>query len=187
MQSLVIYKSISLYNIFNELRSNLNFNIIFEDNKNFLNKKKINFENYLIISNKEYLAIDNEIFLDNLPINIFKLLDIINAKFLKLQFNSQSKININNYIINLNSREILLNNIKLKLTEKEINTIINLSKSKKPVSIIELKDKVWQYHNDIETHTVETHIHRLRTKFLNTFDDKEFILTKQNSYQIKKG
>jgi len=86
MQSLVIYKSISLYNIFNELRSNLNFNIIFEDNKNFLNKKKINFENYLIISNKEHLAIDNEIFLDNLPINIFKLLDLINVKFLKLVY-----------------------------------------------------------------------------------------------------
>ena len=76
-------------------------------------------------------------------------------------------------------------NTKLKLTEKEINTINYLSKSNKPVSIDELQGKVWSYQSDIETHTVETHIYRLRKKILNTFNDNEFIISKKNGYQIK--
>ena len=92
---------------------------------------------------------------------------------------------VNNYLINLNSREMLANNIKLKLTEKEINTITYLSKSEKPVSINELQEKVWSYQSDIETHTVETHIYRLRKKILNTFNDKDFIISEKNGYQIK--
>ena len=109
----------------------------------------------------------------------------INIEFLKIQFNSQSEVKVNNYIINLNSREMLANNIKLKLTEKEINTITYLSKSEKPVSIDELQEKVWSYQSDIETHTVETHIYRLRKKILNTFNDKDFIISEKNGYQIK--
>ena len=80
---------------------------------------------------------------------------------------------------------MLKNNTKLKLTEKEINTINYLFKSNKPVSIDELQAKVWSYQSDIETHTVETHIYRLRKKFLNSFNDKEFIISKKNGYQIK--
>jgi DNA-binding response OmpR family regulator len=80
---------------------------------------------------------------------------------------------------------MLKNNIKLKLTEKEINTINYLSKSNRPVSIDELQAKVWSYQSDIETHTVETHIYRLRKKILNSFNDKEFIISKKNGYQIK--
>ena len=88
-------------------------------------------------------------------------------------------------ILDLNSREFLRNNIKIKLTEKEINTIVYLSKSKKPVSINELQEKVWSYQSDIETHTVETHIYRLRKKILKTFNDNEFIISEKNGYQIK--
>ena len=73
------------------------------------------------------------------------------------------------------------------MTEKEINTITYLSKSKKPVSIDELQEKVWSYQSDIETHTVETHIYRLRKKILNTFNDNEFIISeKMLSNQIRK-
>jgi DNA-binding response OmpR family regulator len=79
----------------------------------------------------------------------------------------------------------LLNSLKLKLTEKEINTIIYISNSNKPVSIDELQEKVWSYQSDIETHTVETHIYRLRKKILNTFNDNEFIISKKDGYQIK--
>ena len=92
---------------------------------------------------------------------------------------------VNNYIINLNSREMLANNIKLKLTEKEINTITYLSKSEKPVSVDELQEKVWSYQSDIETHTVETHIYRLRKKILDTFKDDKFIVSEKDGYQIK--
>ena len=92
---------------------------------------------------------------------------------------------IKNYTIDLNAREIITSNTKLKLTEKEINTISYLSKSNKPVSIDELQKKVWSYQSDIETHTVETHIYRLRKKIFNTFSDNEFIVSTKNGYQIK--
>ena len=74
---------------------------------------------------------------------------------------------------------------KLKLTEKEVNTIIYLSKAQNPVSVEKLEGSVWKYHSDIETHTVETHIYRLRKKILECFNDKEFIISKKNGYQIK--
>ena len=185
MQNLIIYKFTSLYHILEELSLDLNFNISFVDDVNSLNNKLKNQNNYLIISNKKYLDISNQFVLENTPINIFKLVEKINIEFLKRQFNNQSQIQVNNYTINLNSREMLINDAKLKLTEKEINTINYLSKSNKPVSIDELQAKVWSYQSDIETHTVETHIYRLRKKILNTFNDKEFIISKKNGYQIK--
>ena len=184
-QNLIIYKFSSLYHILEEIGLDLNFNIIFVDNENSLNEQVSNFNSYLVISNKKNLNISNQFVLDKVPINIFKLVEKINIEFLKIQFSSQSEVKVNNYIINLNSREMLINNKKLKLTEKEINTIIYLSKSNKPVTINELQEKVWSYQSDMETHTVETHIYRLRKKILNTFNDNEFIISKKNGYQIK--
>ncbi len=149
-------------------------------------KEKIkHLNNYLILSNKKYSDIQNQFVLDNIPINIFKLIEKINIEFLKLQFNSQSEVKINNYTIDLNSREMFLKNLKLMLTEKEINTIQYIYKSNKPVSIDELQEKVWSYQSDIETHTVETHIYRLRKKILKTFNDNKFIISVKNGYQIK--
>jgi len=185
LQNLIIFKFDSLYHILEELSPDLNFKIIVIDSENSLIEKIKNLSNYLIISNKKYSNIDNQFVLDNIPINIFKLVEKINIEFLKLQFNSQSEVKINNYIIDLNSREMFIKNIKLKLTEKEINTITYLSKSSKPVSVDELQKNVWSYQSDIETHTVETHIYRLRKKILKTFDDNEFIVSKKNGYQIK--
>ena len=185
IQNLIIYKFSSLYHILDEIGLDLNFNIVFVDNENSLNEQVSNFNSYLVISNKKNLNISNQFVLDKVPINIFKLVEKINIEFLKIQFSSQSEVKVNNYIINLNSREILINNKKLKLTEKEINTIIHLSKSNKPVTINELQEKVWSYQSDMETHTVETHIYRLRKKILNTFNDNEFIISKKNGYQIK--
>ena len=185
IQNLIIYKFTSLYHILEELSLDLNFNITFVDNENSLNEKVKNLNNYLIIADKRYSNINNQFVLDSIPINISKLVEKVNIEFLKLQFNSQSEIKVNNYTIDINSREILKENTKLKLTEKEINTITYLSKSSKPVSINELQKKVWSYQSDIETHTVETHIYRLRKKFLNAFNDNEFIISKKNGYQIK--
>ena len=185
IQNLIIYNFTSLFQILEELGSDLNFKIAFADSEKSLENKVKNLSNYLIISNKKYAINGNQFVLDNLPINIFKLVEKINIEFLKLQFNSQSEVKINNYSIDLNSREMIMNNNKLKLTEKEINTINYLFKSKKPVSIDELQEKVWSYQSDIETHTVETHIYRLRKKILNSFNDHEFIISKKNGYQIK--
>jgi hypothetical protein len=185
IQNLIIYKLTSLYHILEELDLDLNFKISLIHNENSLIHELKNHNNYLIISNENHPDINNQFVLENLPINIFKLIEKINIQFLKLQFNSQSSVKINNYTINLNSREMLINGTKLKLTEKEINTIIYLSKSNKPVRINELQKKVWSYQSDIETHTVETHIYRLRKKILSTFNDEEFIVSKKNGYQIK--
>ena len=184
-QDLIIYNFTELYQILEELGEDLNFNIVFEDTEEFLNKRVKNLNNYLIISNKKYSDIQNQFVLDNLPINVFKLIEKINIEFLKLQFNSQSEVKVNNYTIDLNSREMLTKNTKLKLTEKEINTIIYLSKSDKPVGVDELQEKVWSYQSDIETHTVETHIYRLRKKILKAFNDNNFIISEKNGYQIK--
>ena len=118
------------------------------------------------------------------PIKFNKLIEKLNIQSLKQQFNDQSEINIKNYSININSREMTLNNLKLKLTEKEVNIIMYLSKIEKPTTVEELESEVWGYQPDIETHTVETHIYRLRKKILKTFSDKNFINSKKNGYQI---
>ena len=185
IQNLIIYKYTELYHILEELGLDLNFKIILEDTEKSLNHKVKYLNNYLVITNKKNSNIDNQLVLDNTPINIFKLIEKINIEFLKLQFNSQSEFIVNNYTIDLNSREMFRNNIKLKLTEKEINTITYLFRSSKPVSIDELQEEVWRYQSDIETHTVETHIYRLRKKISKTFNDNEFIISEKNGYQIK--
>jgi len=183
-QYLIVYKFNVLFQILEELDLDLNFKIIQESNEISLKQKIKNLNNYLIFLNNEDLNVQNKIVFDNFPINIFKLIEKINIEFLKLQFNHQSQVHLGDYTLNLNSREIIKKNNKLKLTEKEINTIIYLSKSDKPVSINELQENVWKYQSDIETHTVETHIYRLRKKILDIFDDNDFIKSKKNGYQI---
>ena len=184
-QKIIIYKLKSLYHILEELNLDLNFKVIFVDNERTLNNEVNNFNYYLIISNNLILNIKNQFILNSTPINIFQLIENVNIEFLKIQFNCQSEIKINDYTVNLNSRELIMKSIKLRLTEKEINTIIYLSRSVKPVSIDELQEKVWSYQSGTETHTVETHIYRLRKKILNKFNDNQFILNVNNGYQIK--
>ena len=179
-QNLIVYKFQSLYHILEELSSNLNFTIIKIENEDVLNNQVKDLKNYIIITKSKNLNFDNVVYIDNLPLNIFKLIEKINVSLLKSQFSEQSQFKINDYIIDLNSREIISKNKKLKLTEKEIDTIIHLSKKKVPVSINDLQKNVWSYQSDIETHTVETHIYRLRKKISNTFDDNAFIISKKN-------
>ena len=88
-------------------------------------------------------------------------------------------------MLDLNSRELILKDRILKLTEKETNMIIYLSKSKNGAGIDQLQFHVWGYHSKLETHTVETHIYRLRKKILETFNDEKFIVSNKNGYQIK--
>jgi len=89
------------------------------------------------------------------------------------------------YFLDLNAREMINQNQKLKLTEKEINSINYLFNVKKPVKVQELQLKVWGYQSNLETHTVETHIYRLRKKILNKFKDNNFIGSTVDGYQIK--
>ena len=182
-QILFIYESKSLFDIFSEIEDNLNFKVL------NLNKKeisKINFKNYrdyLILSIKD-LNLSNMLLIENFPIKFSKLLERINIEFLKKNFNEQSNITVSKYTINTNSREMTLLNQKLKLTEKEINMIIYLLQSKKPIKVNELQEKVWGYKSKLETHTVETHIHRLRKKIKEKFFDENLIVSKKNGYEI---
>jgi hypothetical protein len=174
-----------LYQILKELEDDIHFKIIeILDEKSLTNEIK-NLSNYLIITKKQILKFNNQFILSQLPIKIFKMIEKLNIEFLKHQFIEQSQVIINDYIIDINAREMSSKNIKLKLTEKEVNTIIYLSKINKPISINELQTTVWGYHSDIETHTVETHIYRLRKKISKVFLDKDFIISTNNGYQIK--
>ena len=183
-QTLIVYQFTTLHQILKELENNLNFNIIEVDSRELLKKKIKEFKNYLIITKGKISYLDHQVTFNSLPKKIVKLIEIINVEFMKKHFNNQSKLKINNYLININSREMMLNDLKLKLTEKEINTIIYLSKINKAVSIEELEKNVWQYQPDIETHTVETHIYRLRKKISQKFKDDKFIISKKNGYQV---
>ena len=109
---------------------------------------------------------------------------MINVNFLKFKFNLQSKIDIGAYILDLNSREILINEKKLSLTEREIDIIIFLKNSKKSISVNELQKDVWGHVSKLETHTVETHIYRLRKKIKDKFNDENFIISSKQGYSI---
>ena len=183
-QKLIIYRFSSLYHTLKELEQDLNFEVFEATNEKNLDNLVSTLQNYLIVTSKKISNKNQYLILDKLPIKFSKLIENLNIKFLKNKFVHQSKIEIKNYLINLNSREISLNDIRLKLTEKEINTIIYLSNEKKPISIQELQTKVWGYQSGMETHTVETHIYRLRKKILKTFNDENLLLSKKNGYQI---
>lgn len=183
-QNLIIFKFKSLFKILNELVDNSNFNISEVSSKELLDKKLNESPNCLVISQSKIDNLNNLLILNNLPIKFMKLLEKINIEFIKLQFNKKSDLKIGNYQINLNSREILSKNVKLSLTEKEIDIIIYLSKSNIEVSIEKLQFEVWGHNSKLETHTVETHIYRLRKKILKTFNDDNFIMSQPNGYAI---
>ena len=184
IQNLIIYNFKSLYVILKELEVNLNFEIIESLNIKNLDDKIKNSKNYLVITKNKLNNISNQLILDNVPIAISKLIEKINIQSLKIQFNEKSEFIINQYKIDINSRELIKKKSILKLTEKETNIIIYLSQSNNPVSVDQLQFNVWGYRSKLETHTVETHIYRLRKKILNKFNDNNFILSLKNGYQI---
>ncbi len=118
------------------------------------------------------------------PIKISNLIDQLNARFIQQNYSAQSNININKYILDINSRILKKSDNELKLTEREINTIIFLKNENNPVKVDVLQKKVWKYAEDLETHTVETHIYRLRKKIKETFNDDKFIKSKKDGYII---
>ena len=185
IQNLIIYEFTSFYKIFKEIEKELNFNIIEAIDYKTLENVTDGLDNYIVVSKKNYSKITSQLIIDKFPLNIFKVIEKINIEFLKKKFNDQSHIKVKDYKINLNSRQIIFENKKLKLTEKEVNTIIYLLNSKNSVSPMELQKNVWGYHSDLETHTVETHIYRLRKKFLDFFGDSSFIVSVKNGYKIK--
>jgi len=181
-----------LYEILDEIKDNLSFNIKnFENEDVFLENYNLDSKDSLIFSkfNKRLLINKNlseknflDISLFPMPLN--KLIELINIQLIKLRFNYQSKINIKDYELNLNSKFISKNDLSLKLTEKEIEIILYLNETKSQHDVAELQKNIWGYATDIETHTVETHVYRLRKKISDKFNDKKFILSLQSGYFI---
>jgi DNA-binding CsgD family transcriptional regulator len=150
----------------------LNYTLIFEfDNKKLIENKKIDKRKTL--------------YFNELPIKIDSLMQRINIQIIKQKYNFHSNINIENYSLNLNTRIISKKTTQLKLTEKEIDILLFLHESKSPQKISILQKKVWGYLFDLETHTVETHVYRLRKKMKDTFQDNNFVSSNDNGYFIK--
>ena len=183
-QKLIIYDFENLFNILDEIKDNLSYKII--NAKTDLDTKDFdNSFDYLVITQSQTLNVPNQLTLDNLPQKIEKILELINVNFLKKKFSRQSDIQIGDFKINMNSRIIFDEKKELSLTEKEAEIIIFLNNSEAPVNINKLQEKVWGYKNKLETHTVETHIYRLRKKIKETFDNDSFITSVKSGYIIK--
>ena len=193
MQNVFIINYNSLYEILNEIKDNLSFKIInFKNEEDFKNRNDLDLTNCLIISKIYPKLLINKDITDNnflnfkdLPLPLKKLLELISIRLIKLKFNHQSKIIIKGYELNLNSKFIGKNNLNLKLTEKEINIILYLNHKKIKHNVADLQKNIWDYSSNIETHTVETHIYRLRKKINDLFKDQNFILTHKNGYFIE--
>ena len=112
------------------------------------------------------------------------MIEIINLSFLKKEYNFQSNIKVCKYEFNLNSRVLSFDKLQLDLTEMETKVILFLKDSNKSVSVKKLQSKVWGHVFDLETHTVETHIYRLRKKIKDKFQDDNFIKSLKDGYKI---
>ena len=186
-----------LYNILEEIKINLSFEIYnYKSEDEFLNDLNNNnkdLANSIIVLKTQSKSLINHSKIDlrkilnltDLPIEINKLVEKINVLLIKQRYNFQSKINIKNYILDLNSRNIAINGNSLKLTEREIDIILFLNENKKPQKIDVLQSKIWGYSKGLETHTVETHIYRLRKKIKDAFQDDKFILSHDEGYLIE--
>ena len=180
-QYLLIHNLSSLYSILKELKNTFNFDL--RKVKNKQEAKKISNIGDIVISKKK-LNLDNQIEISDFPIGYTKLIDILNIAFLKKKTNFQKNVKVGKYSINYNSRELFTSNKFINLTEKETKIIKFLKDSKKPVTVMELQKKVWGYKSELETHTVETHVYRLRKKILISFQDRDFITSFKNGYII---
>ena len=186
-----------LYNILSENENILSFKIknypsnegLIQNLKN--DKKNLNNSTFVISNSNNVLLKDIEIdkrnilVIENFPIEFNKLIELINVHLIKQKYNFQSKLSIKDYTIDLNSRNINKENKKLKLTERELDIIIFLKNHKTPQKIEILQNQIWKYSSNLETHTVETHVYRLRKKIKETFNDDSFIISKEDGYIIK--
>ena len=196
-KQVVIFVNLTgLYNILDEIKNFISFDIknyanqddFFQD----LNKDNVIAQSTIVTNSIEFFksnnkTIDKRNFLvfENFPIQLSTIIDQINIQLIKQRYDFQSKINIKNYNLNLNSRKISKNKKDLKLTEREIDIILFLKKQKEPKTIEILQKEIWHYSSDLETHTVETHIYRLRKKMKDKFEDENFILSHKEGYSIE--
>ena len=179
-----------LYNIIFEIKNFLNFDLLnFQDEKSLLeDQKKRDNKSFIIVTKEKInndLINDNQIItIENYPLNFLRLIEKIHTNLLMQQYDYQSNITISKYKLNINSKIISSKDQNLKLTERETHIILFLKKQKEPININILQKEVWGYAEDLETHSVETHIYRLRKKFKKIFNDDTFIKSDKKGYFI---
>tara|TARA_B100000029_G_scaffold364270_1_gene357452 strand:+ start:13091 stop:13726 length:636 start_codon:yes stop_codon:yes gene_type:complete len=180
------YDDVNLYTKDAKINNQISVFFLNEKNKIFIKEvKRNNFPTLFISKNSDKIFFLGELSDHlNVPFFIKEFEKKITSLIAKNKFKKNSLINLNNYIVDKNERKIKKGNIELQLSEKEINFLILFSKSKEPVSKSFVLKKVWNYSSESETHTVETHIHRLRKKILNKFNDNNFIKNNDKGYYI---
>ena len=119
-----------------------------------------------------------------LPTTIKDINQIIENSIIKKSFNKNSSIKIKNYILNKNEKKLSKLKQFITLTEKEVQLLELFLNSKKPISKDNILSSVWNYSADADTHTVETHIYRLRKKVTDKFMDEKFILNNKDGYYL---
>ena len=182
-KKLIIFRYRELFNILEEIKENFEFKLeSYERERELENLENDNLSDYLVIAKKKLSNLKKQIVIDKSPININDLIQTLNINFLKSKFIEQSKIDLGRYNLDLNSRILNQNEKELELTEKESSILIFLKQSKDPVKINKLQEKVWGYKSELETHTVETHVYRLRKKINDKFNDNEFIISDKKGY-----
>ena len=186
LKKIIVFDFKVMFDILNEIKDYLNFQLDYADKTNLELKIKNSDTNLLVLSNKKIPNLKNDIniVIEKTPIGVNKVIQTINLHFLKNNFAIQSEQKIGAYNLNLNSREIAKGQLKLNLTEREINMILFLSNSKSSVNIDQLEKEVWNYESELDTHTVETHIYRLRKKIKDIFNDDNFITSSKDGYNI---
>ena len=193
-QKLYIINLSTFYDIINELKEHINYELrSFENKEIFFDQYKskiISIENsILVVPEGEYNFFIKNINEDQIikydpPINIFNFIENLNVRFIQKKYQDQSSINVKDFFLDINSRELKKDKISLKLTEREIDMILFLNNSKKPVNVSTLEREIWQHSSDLETHTVETHIYRLRKKIKVKFGNVELIKSDKDGYSI---
>ena len=197
--NVLVFGSPSFISTLNELKSFLKFNPLFEEKNNkydvilFHNEalkdknKKIFIEKSsdikIYASNKKDLLSNYDAYLE-LPANLKEIDAVVENILAKSKFNKNSSIEIKNYLLNKNERKLYKKNDFVILTEKEIQLLELFLNKKKPISKDNILLNVWNYSADADTHTVETHIYRLRKKINDKFMDEKFILNNKSGYYL---
>ena len=193
-QKLYIINLSNFYNIISELQEHIGYEILKFDSKEiFFDKyesKSISTENsILVVHEKEY-----DFFVKNLnedriiklkpPVNIFTFIENLNVRFIQKKYQDQSNVNVKDFFLDINSRELKKGKSSLKLTERETDLILFLNNSNKSVNVETLEKEIWQHSSELETHTVETHIYRLRKKIKAAFGNDDLIKSNKSGYTI---
>ena len=180
------FNLITNYKNFNDFAKKEFYGVICHEHDHDKLKKIINIKDCLkvLARSKKSKMEENFDHIINLPTSIKEMNRIIKDIFAKKRFNKNSSIEVKSYILDKNEKKLVKKNNFAILTEKEIQLIELFLNSEKPISKKNILSFVWNYSSDADTHTVETHIYRLRKKIKDKFLDEEFILNDKDGYYL---